>query len=721
MSRYNQRNRRAQSWIALLGIVLLLGLTQTMPAVALSRWTTAASMGIPREMHAATVLQNGKVLVSGGWASLGSVGGAELYDPSSNSWDDGGLISRRFFHTMTLLKNGKVLMVGGRNSSTVLASVQLYDPSTNGWSDVAPLATARQSHTATLLDDGKVLVVGGLLADDSAAASSELYDPSTNSWSGVGSMTSPRFYHTAHLLSNGKVLVTGGGGAGIAAQASVELYDPLTRTWSTVAPMKISRSIHASTLLQNGKVLVAGGFSGTDALNGSVTVSGEVYDPATNIWNDTGPLAIARQNLTANLLPNGRVVVIGGYAANGDILASAELYEPSTNAWTPAGSMSVPRLRHTSSMLQNGRVLVAGGSGAVFYATAELYEDAPSGIQGDVNQDWTVNVVDLSLLLARWNQKDCGNMADLNKDCSVDITDLSILLRDWGKTSASAGNLAPNNPTKAVRRQAASAGQAQLALQSSAARVPPGGTFTVTVNLNTGGNPTDGTDAVLLFDASKLKVESVNAGSLYPSSPSPTIGSGRVHISGAVSSPTSPKYSGSGVLATVTFSVLPTAVSGDTPIRFDFDPTTPKTNDSNVVWTDGMGSYDALTSASGTVITVFAPLGLTVSQAPQPPSGGPALTTTLTARVNCDTIDHIDFGTAGMPLANARVTITSPSGGPANQTAGFTYRPPSGTTSVSLIIQRVVQSGSATVNPILFNDGCGEWRTFVGGGPNAFH
>lgn len=65
-------------------------------------------------------------------------------------------------------------------------------------------------------------------------------------------------------------------------------------------------------------------------------------------------------------------------------------------------------------------------------------------------------------------------------------------------------------------------------------------------------------------------------------------------------------------------------------------------------------------------------------------------------------------------------TVTSPTGGPVNQTSGFTYTPPPGTTSVSLTIQRVVQAGGATVNPIHFYDGCGEWRTFVGGGARAF-
>src|SRR5262249_38174557 len=100
--------------------------------------------------------------------------------------------------------------------------------------------------------------------------------------------------------------------------------------------------------------------------------------------------------------------------------------------------------------------------------------------------------------------------------------------------------------------------------------------------------------------------------------------------------------------------------------------------------------------------------------------GAKTLTATLTARPGCGSIDHIQFGTAGAALNNASVTITSPTGGPSSHVTGFTYTPTAGTSSVALRIQRVVPSGGATVSPILFFDGCGQWRTFVGGGPGAF-
>src|SRR5262245_50795836 len=58
-------------------------------------------------------------------------------------------------------------------------------------------------------------------------------------------------------------------------------------------------------------------------------------------WIATGSLATARQQHTATLLPDGRVLVAGGTDSNGVVLSSAELYDPATHRWTSTGSMTV--------------------------------------------------------------------------------------------------------------------------------------------------------------------------------------------------------------------------------------------------------------------------------------------------------------------------------------------------------------------------------------------
>jgi hypothetical protein len=92
-------------------------------------------------------------------------------------------------------------------------------------------------------------------------------------------------------------------------------------------------------------------------------------------WSDTGSLATARDGHTATLLPNGKVLVAGGFVCC-DSLASAELYDPASGTWTATGRMTTRRYLHTATLLSDGRVLVAGGvdSSGFSLSSAELYD-----------------------------------------------------------------------------------------------------------------------------------------------------------------------------------------------------------------------------------------------------------------------------------------------------------------------------------------------------------
>lgn len=126
---------------------------------------------------------------------------------------------------------------------------------------------------------------------------------------------------------------------------------------------------------------------------------------------------------------------------------------------------------------------------------------------------------------------------------------------------------------------------AVLSLSPSTGTFNKGCTFALEVKLNTGGAQTDGTDAILLYDASRLTASSITPNtSVYPDFPGNSIDdqSGKIIISGIAS--ISGSFSGNATMATVNFAVKDNATVGATQVRFDFDPNDrAKTTDSNVV------------------------------------------------------------------------------------------------------------------------------------------
>jgi galactose oxidase-like protein/Kelch motif protein len=238
-----------------------------------AHWTAAGSMSVPRAAgHTATTLLDGRVLVAAGtaWDSktqldnalVNSVPSAELFDPRTGAWTATGELNKaRSGHTATLLEDGRVLVTGGRIvHSLAMADAELFDPASGTWLPAASMSSERYEHAAVRLADGSVVVVGGQLAlkDDGPSTLAERYDPATDDWSQATPMAMGRYRMTATRLADGGVLVAGGTTPAGPTNAA-ELYDPTTNVWTQTEPMAFARSGQAAALLENGWALVIGG------------------------------------------------------------------------------------------------------------------------------------------------------------------------------------------------------------------------------------------------------------------------------------------------------------------------------------------------------------------------------------------------------------------------------------------------------------------------------
>ena len=140
---------------------------------------------------------------------------------------------------------------------------------------------------------------------------------------------------------------------------------------STGTPLlSTAREFDTATLLPNGKVLIAGGYGISGPLN-----TAELYDPVTNSFSPiASTMSAARAFPTATLLLNGRVLIAGGFNNLSDV-SLVDLYDPTTNTFSTGPAMITARDTSTATLLPNGKVLIAGGfSKNGVEASAELYD-----------------------------------------------------------------------------------------------------------------------------------------------------------------------------------------------------------------------------------------------------------------------------------------------------------------------------------------------------------
>jgi hypothetical protein len=210
-------------------------------------FSRTGDMSVARQSHTATLLFDGKVLISGG-----SGASAELYDPSIGAFIlTGGMIHARVAHRATLLPDGKVLIIGGRNEKAEVSRGEVFDPETGSFAEIR--GSVPGVSRGVLLANGKVLLLG--------LAGAQLYDPVTDTFS-VGASYAGKGHavlQTSTVLPDGRVLVTWCVGESCTS-ISAELYDSVADAFSATGPVNGGEIWLMASLLLDGKVFFVTNF-----------------------------------------------------------------------------------------------------------------------------------------------------------------------------------------------------------------------------------------------------------------------------------------------------------------------------------------------------------------------------------------------------------------------------------------------------------------------------
>ncbi|MCI0615114.1 DUF1929 domain-containing protein, partial [bacterium] len=196
----------------------------------------------------------------------------------------------------------------------------------------------------------------------------EVLNPATMTWSSVGNIAIGNEVSPIVLLYTGEVLMT---------HRPPQLYNPATKQWRRAADFmqgnRMSNSDHSDheiILMPDGKVIAMGFKSFVHGNFGNMV---EIYDPASNTWKLGANFSPVRSRASLALLPNKKILVIGGYkeetidptpANQWGYMNLTDLYDAQTNSWRRLANMNLAREYHAMPILvPDGRVIILGGEG----------------------------------------------------------------------------------------------------------------------------------------------------------------------------------------------------------------------------------------------------------------------------------------------------------------------------------------------------------------------
>ncbi|UPT72908.1 MAG: hypothetical protein M0D55_13445 [Elusimicrobiota bacterium] len=342
------------------------------------------------------MLPDGTILAAGGTNGPSILRSADTFDPVTETFTPVANPMRhvRDLHSATLLPNGRVLIAGGFTTNAISTgstnTAEIYYPDTRVFIETTPMISSRSNHTAIMLPDGRVFVAGGfgtnsLLQNDVASDTAEIYVSTNGRWMAAANMPAgcERAVHATVQLKDGRIAMFGGiNASGVLDTTAV--YTPVTNTWScaSVAAMPTPLRSHSATLLFDGRVLIAGGNDGLGEANKAF-----IYDPRSNTWAATDPLPLLQPRFshTATLLPNGNVMITGGSQKFGDVPESVEVFHVNASSWVTftgvdGGFIAGARAFHTMTLALNNKLYAIGGSdGLVGGVGVSLYTNVERG------------------------------------------------------------------------------------------------------------------------------------------------------------------------------------------------------------------------------------------------------------------------------------------------------------------------------------------------------
>jgi DNA-binding CsgD family transcriptional regulator len=295
------------------------------------RWTTRASLSIPRSRAAAAVI-DGRLYVVGGEAGMGDLDDHQVYDPIGDVWQRLPPRPVAARGAAAAAWEDRLYVAGGCTGNAVLTRMDRFDPASRTWTTMAPLPAPRCA--LALVSYGRWLYAVGGWDGRNATATVFVYDPEGDTWENGPALPEPRADLAAVVLRDRLFVL--GGYDGERQRAEMWVFDPATGRWDKAPPLPEPRAGLAVAAEGISIYVIGGGLGNQAGLH-------ERYDLITQAWStlDTPRRGPWHHSVAAIIGPN--LHIVGGWT--GDYSAAHEAYQASHLLFLPFGAQGAQGAR----------------------------------------------------------------------------------------------------------------------------------------------------------------------------------------------------------------------------------------------------------------------------------------------------------------------------------------------------------------------------------------
>ncbi len=273
----------------------------------------------------------------------GVIGTNEVYDPNANNWTSEAPMPTPREGFAIAVYQGEIYCIGGSTQSPpygwggAIGVNEMYDPSTNKWQEEAPMPYPVSGLQANVVD-GKIYCIGGIEASGTGSQANQVYDPATNTWSENAPIPTSTFGYATATFDGKIYIINGIDWYSMYGLDITQIYNPQNNTWSLGAPPPHPAKGFEEETEGNYVGAATTGVMAPERIYAIGSSYTQIYDPMTNSWSLGEAISPSRDGFAvANV--NDVLYVMGGSTFTGDLNAevATETEFSLTQEYTPVG------------------------------------------------------------------------------------------------------------------------------------------------------------------------------------------------------------------------------------------------------------------------------------------------------------------------------------------------------------------------------------------------